>query len=669
MRAKLRITFAPLLADSPKYRPEIDGLRAIAILPVLFYHAGLPAFSGGYVGVDIFFVISGYLITSIVAKDIALGRFSFAAFYERRIRRIFPALFFVLFVCAAAAAVFFPPRDFRDFGESLVAMTFFVSNLFFWRTASPTGYFDDTSQSQVLLHTWTLSVEEQFYIFLPIGLALVNRWAKQHLKVCLLTAVIASFSLSLWAIEHKPIAAFYLLPPRAWELLIGSLLAVGVLPAIGNRILRDAAGFAGLGLIAYAVFAFTKDSQFPGFRALAPCVGAWLIIYASQPGASWVKAILGVRPLAFIGVISYSLYLWHWPIIVFVKYFWVSSLTGTQTVQVIVLSLVMASVSFEFIESPFRRPNSVWTRWQILRFGSLASLGCAVLGLAITLSQGFPQRYDVRTQKLIAANTERKTQDWQLIHCGHWHKEVHSAEEAASCSIGGNLAKKILFWGDSHVEQLHSSVKRLYDAGSLNNHGVLFALAEACPPTEKMDRDVPDSHCDNFGHFAMLRAQQDDVDTVFIGFATWWDVIDLPFCAVVDGRCEGSLSRAEMERRLIDELSQHIQALKMLGKKVVVALPFPIYKRSIPDLQIHNAMFAWLDSTFRPLQIDSLGLRDRIRSTATAAGAVLFDPRESLCDDQACIYQRDNVSIYTDPSHIADSETGILDASLGAALR
>jgi hypothetical protein len=145
--------------------------------------------------------------------------------------------------------------------------------------------------------------------------------------------------------------------------------------------------------------------------------------------------------------------------------------------------------------------------------------------------------------------------------------------------------------------------------------------------------------------------------------------MDLPFCAVVDGRCEGSLPRAEMEWRLIDELSQHIHALKMLGKKVVVALPFPIYKHSIPDLQIHNAMFAWLGSTFRPLQIDSLGLRDRIRATATAAGAVLFDPRESLCDDRECIYQRDEVSIYTDPSHIAASETGILDADLGAALR
>ena len=153
MRANLRITLTPPLVNLSKYRPEIDGLRSVAILPVLFYHAGLPAFSGGFVGVDVFFVISGYLITSIITKDVALGRFSFVRFYERRIRRIFPALFFVLFVCTVAATFFFPPSDFRDFGKSLVAMTFFISNLFFWRTATASGYFDQTSNSQVLLHT------------------------------------------------------------------------------------------------------------------------------------------------------------------------------------------------------------------------------------------------------------------------------------------------------------------------------------------------------------------------------------------------------------------------------------------------------------------------------------------------------------------------------------
>jgi hypothetical protein len=373
--------------------------------------------------------------------------------------------------------------------------------------------------------------------------------------------------------------------------------------------------------------------------------------------------------LAFIGVISYSLYLWHWPIIVFLEYFWVHSLTGLQTVLVIFLSLSMAFVSFEFIERPFRRPNSAWTKWQILRLGGSASLACAALGLAIGISLGFPQRYDVRTQEVLAANTKRKTQDWQLPLCGHWHREVHSPEEAASCSLGPNLAKKILFWGDSHVEQLHSSIKRLYDKGALNNHGVLFALAEGCPPTESMNRDVPDSHCDNFGHFVMLRAQREDVDTVFIGFATWWDVQDLPICAVVDGRCEDPLPRAEMERRLIDELSQHIHALKMLGKKVIVALPFPIYEHSIPDLEIHNAMFAWLGSTIRAHEIDTPSLRNRIHGAAVAAGAVLFDPRQSLCDDQTCTYQRGDVSIYTDPSHIADGETGILDENLAAVLR
>jgi len=668
-RGDLRIASQPLLSSLPKYRPEIDGLRAIAILPVVFYHSGLSLFSGGYVGVDIFFVISGYLITSIVAKDIALGRFSFAAFYERRIRRIFPALFFVLFFCAVTAAFLFPPSDLREFGKSLVATTFFVSNMFFWRTASPNGYFDGASDTQVLLHTWTLSVEEQFYIFLPIGLVLINRWAKTHLKACLLITLTASFSLSIWAIEYRPIAAFYLLPPRAWELLIGSLLAIRAVPAIPSPGLRRAAGFIGLGLITYAVFAFNKDTPFPGFRALAPCVGAWLIIYTCETGVSRLQAILSFRPLVFIGAISYSLYLWHWPLIVLTKYFVFGNVTYLQTTLVILVSLIMAFVSFEFIESPFRRPSSVVTRRRVIRLGALASLVCAVLGLAIYMDDGFPQRYDLRTQEVIAANTERKTEHGGMAGCTHWHKEIRSMDEVTGCLIGKRSAKQILFWGDSHVEQLQLSIRRLYDEGVLKNHGIIFALADGCIPSERMNINQLNFYCDRFARFVMQRAQQDDVDTVYMGFSTWWDLRDGAVCAVVDGRCEGKLPRVEVERRFVDELTRHILTLKMHGKKVIVALPFPYYDRSIPDVEIRNAMFAWLGTRYWPLEIDSSVFRDQIRAAAISAGAVLFDPRESLCVARECIYQKGDVSIYADQSHIAVSQTGILDAGLRAALR
>jgi peptidoglycan/LPS O-acetylase OafA/YrhL len=188
------------VARTANYRPEIDGLRAIAILPVLFFHAGIEAFSGGFIGVDIFFVISGYLITRIVAGEIAAGRFTFARFYERRVRRIFPALFCVLIVSTATAAVIFPPSDFFNFAKSLLAITLFASNMFFWRMPAGNGYFDTHSNTQVLLHTWTLSVEEQFYIFLPITLVAIARWAPGRVRLILATAVIASFAFSIWAV-------------------------------------------------------------------------------------------------------------------------------------------------------------------------------------------------------------------------------------------------------------------------------------------------------------------------------------------------------------------------------------------------------------------------------------------------------------------------------------
>jgi peptidoglycan/LPS O-acetylase OafA/YrhL len=206
-----RITFQSKLARSGKYRPEIDGLRAIAVLPVLFFHAKVAGFPGGFVGVDIFYVISGYLITSIIAKDVTLGRFSYVSFYDRRIRRIFPALFAVVFFSVLAGSVLLAPKDFFAFGRSLIAMTFFVSNIFFKREGGIDGYFGRTSDSQPLLHTWTLSVEEQFYLFFPTALILLTRWAKRRTIECLWIVVIISFFVNVWATHYRPRSAFIFL--------------------------------------------------------------------------------------------------------------------------------------------------------------------------------------------------------------------------------------------------------------------------------------------------------------------------------------------------------------------------------------------------------------------------------------------------------------------------
>ena len=660
----LDITFQSKLAKSQKYRAEIDGLRAIAILPVVLYHASVAGFSGGYVGVDIFFVISGYLITSIIARDIGRNRFSFVSFYERRMRRIFPALFTVIFFCLVAATILFAPKDFLEFGKSLMAMTVFISNIWFRRTIKTGGYFDQTSDMLPLLHTWTLSVEEQFYIFFPLGLFLLNRWAKGRDALCLLLVILLSLLVSVWGAKYKPEGTFYLLAPRSWEFLIGAFLAIEAIPALDNRALREAMGLVGLGLIAYAVFTFNAETHFPGLNALFPCLGACLIIYSSQNGASFVKTILSFRPLVFIGVISYSLYLWHWPIIVFSKYFAAGKLSNMDTARALIASLVMAFISFEFIETPFRGPNTTISRRQIFGLGVSASVISFILGFMIYNYEGFPQRYDERTRKLVLENYDRKNDWFDTQACANYRTKIHIISDVDFCEIGNKSTKKIMFWGDSHIEQLYPLIQNMYDKKELHNKGVIFAIGAGCPLTEHMNNVKKRFHCDLFSRFAMMRAERDDIDTVFIAFSTWWALGEGELCQVVDGHCHGKLSSDEEMRRFLDELAVHTHTLRMHGKHVIVALPFPLYDKSIPDLMIRNAVFSSFEGDVIPTETTLPGFRAKIALVAKKTGADIFDPRESLCNNQNCTYQLDGVSIYKDGSHIVSSQISILEPGL-----
>lgn len=662
----MRFTLQSTVARSDKYRPDIDGLRAIAVVPVILYHAKVAGFTGGFVGVDVFYVISGYLITSLIAKDILLGKFSFVSFYERRIRRIFPALFGVLFFCTLAAAVLFVPKDFIAFGKSMIAVTFFAGNEFFRHTGGSGGYFDRTAESQALLHTWSLSVEEQFYVFFPTSLLLLARWGKGRLTRYLFAIAAISFFLSIFAIRHRPLIAFYSLVPRAWELLLGALLAMKALPPLKERVSREIVGLAGLGLIACAVFLFTQETTFPGWRALLPCVGALLIIYAGGNGPSSVGAVLSLRPLVFVGVMSYSLYLWHWPIIVFSRYFSAGDLSGVETAAAIVLSFVAAFISFEFIERPFRGRSSPITKRQIFSLGFAASSLSIALGSAILLYHGFPGRYDEATRQLVLENVTRKN-DFEEV-CGNWKTDVRSMSDIDFCNFGIDRPKKIMFLGDSHVQQLYPLIKKLYEADELDDRGVVLAVENACVPAEHLNSIGKGYHCDAFTHFALMRAEAPDIDTVFIAFNTWFTVHRF-VCPSVDGSCVGKMSVEEARNRFLDELAEHIHELRKDGKHVIVSLPFPMYDKSIPDLEIRNAVFGGFGLKGVAKDITLPVMRDQLASVVQRAGADIFDPRESLCDKQNCIVQLNGVSIYKDDNHIAASQIGILGDDLKKALQ
>lgn len=313
------------MGSNLRYRADVDGLRAIAVSPVVLFHAGLQTFSGGYVGVDIFFVISGYLITSLLLKENRSRSFSIITFYDRRIRRIFPALFAVMLLSALAGGWLQTPADFQQFGQSVIATSLFSSNVFFWWKA---GYFDSASDVKPLLHTWSLGVEEQFYIFFPVLLFVLYRWYSERGKYLLVLLALFSFILSVYAVETRPSAAFYLAPTRAWELLLGSLLAFDLFPEFNSRILREVGSLFGFGFILFSVLTYSQNSAFPGLRALPPCAGAALIIHSGASGVSYIRNALSIRPIVFVGLISYSLYLWHWPLIVLYKQYSIEEFSG-----------------------------------------------------------------------------------------------------------------------------------------------------------------------------------------------------------------------------------------------------------------------------------------------------------------------------------------------------
>ncbi len=353
------------------HRREIDGLRAVAVLPVIFFHAGFSTFSGGFVGVDVFFVISGYLITSLIVAEKEAGTFSLTHFYERRARRILPALFLILLACIPFAWVFLFPSDMREFAQSLVAISTFSSNVLFSRQS---GYFYPDTPNKPLLHTWSLSVEEQYYLLFPLFIILAWRLGRRRTIVVLAAIGIASLCISEWQALFQPQNAFFLLPARGWELLLGGFAAFYLLgnsaPSIRQPLASQVLSLAGVIMIFTAVFSFNDQTVFPGLNALLPAIGALLVILFATPETLAGKVLASRAPVG-IGLISYSAYLWHQPLFAFARQILeeppLSLFYGLS-----VLALCLAYLSWKYVETPFRRLSG-FSRSQIFAFAGVGS--------------------------------------------------------------------------------------------------------------------------------------------------------------------------------------------------------------------------------------------------------------------------------------------------------
>jgi peptidoglycan/LPS O-acetylase OafA/YrhL len=422
---------------SIKYRPEIDGLRFFAVGPIVLFHATIPGLSGGYIGVDIFFVISGFLITSGLIKDIENNNFSIANFYERRMRRIFPALFACLIITTIISSFMLLPKELEQFPATLIGSVLFFSNIVFWRQS---GYFESAAEFKPLLHTWSLGVEEQFYIFAPLIFLITISYFKKNDKFIIAAIGLASFALCLILTPVAPAASFYLIPTRAWELLAGSMVSFGVFPRIKSHKINEGLAAFGLAMIVFAITSFDDTINFPGYAAAIPVLGASLIIaYSSN---TTVGKFLSWKPFVGIGLISYSLYLWHWPIIVFARDLGYMNGHMQFAILVIFAAIAIAYISWRFIETPFRNRKR-FDQKSIFKNSAVmgAVIVCSAFGLMIL--GGMPQRFSVDALRLASGETDISPERQKC------HSLGGNPDPANACVLGQGEADTLM-WADSH---------------------------------------------------------------------------------------------------------------------------------------------------------------------------------------------------------------------------
>ncbi len=591
------------------YRPDIDGLRAIAVLSVVAYHAGLGVAPGGYVGVDIFFVISGYVISTSLLSDLDRRRFSITGFYERRVRRIFPALFVTLAATWCVAAAMFLPSYLEDYGKSLAASALFGSNLYFWKTS---GYFANGAALRPLLHTWSLSVEEQFYIFAPLTLAFIHRFLARRWLLALAPLAAVSLALSILASHIGPTANFFLLPMRAWELVLGAMLSLRAPPPLPRAWMRQTFATAGAAMMLGPVFLYTDATPFPGVTALPPCLGAAMLIYvgAGAGPATAATRILARPPMVAIGLISYSLYLVHWPIVSFYTYASLRAPGPAAGVAIVAASLGLAYLSWRFVERPFRSPVFRPPRAALLGAGLAAMAAAAALGGVAMATHGFAQRYPE------AASADEPSAFGPRGPCFLDHDPDPRDWRLATCTLthGGPPA---LLWGDSYAAHYAAGIEAYADRIP---YSIIEYTAAGCPPVLAYSA-FNRPGCQTFNSRALEIIRRDRIRTVVLS-ARWVD----------------------LQRRGLEELTGTLQALRASGVSVYVIGQSPMFTI---DAHVIAARRGWTGGDAWPVSFKP----DLNRRLAAIVGPGFVDPMSQWCAGATCLYRDGRTLLIADEGH------------------
>ncbi|ACL03415.1 acyltransferase 3 [Desulfatibacillum aliphaticivorans] len=664
-----------------EYRREIDGMRAVAVMPVILFHAGLNLFQGGYVGVDIFFVISGYLITTIILNDLTKDNFSIVAFYDRRARRILPALFFITLACFPFAWMWLSPHYLEEFSQSVMAVASFCSNFLFY---SQSGYFDTAAELKPLLHTWSLAVEEQFYLFFPVFLFLLWKFARKILFGALLVVGVCSLFLAQWMAHHNPSAAFYLLPTRGWELAVGALLAYYFVFkkdqksfAESVKKLSGALAFVGLVLIGYAVFAYDRTTPFPGFHALAPTVGAALVIAFATP-SNTVGRLLGAKPLVGLGLISYSAYLWHYPLFVFARHRLLTEPSLNVFLGLAAASLILAYLSWKFIETPFRNKAKV-QRKTIFTFAGIGSVFLITAGFLGYFGYGWPTRMPEGLISALssAVNKGPLVDKWHIMGPGQPDDVRDSFKNVAPGKNDDNIMYLI---GDSHAGAIAEGLMQTLDN---SDYGFMYISYTACPPIENVYRpDKGDDHrCYEHNQDLYNYILENDQIKYVVLAARWTLYLEKERFDNGEGGVEygepGGLDVISDNRKIVSReedrksnleaaYQESIQKLLDAGKKVVIVYPIPEVGWSAPAYInkwafIHGAEAADLDKSVGSTDYQAFlernkGACEMLDSLGQHPNLYRVYPERIFCDTFVkgrCAVQSNGRIFYRDDNHLS----------------
>lgn len=616
------------------YRPDVDGLRAIAVLSVVAYHFDLPGLTAGYLGVDVFFVLSGYLITRIIWTEAQAQDFNLGRFYERRIRRILPALLVVLIATTMVAFVILLPSDLVGYGKSLLATLTFVANIYFWRD---TNYFAAAADLKPLLHMWSLGVEEQFYILFPLILVLLTRYAPRAvvwvLASLVLLSLVGNVAVNMTGMRST---AFYILPTRAWELGIGAVVAVLPSRVVPGLRIAPSVALVGLGALLVGIFLGGFWSG-PIPAAVLAVVGTALVIWAGTVGATPASRILSLRPVLFFGRISYSLYLWHWPIVVLSTYWLVRDLTFLEKVALFAIMVGVATLSLRFVENPARSQDLPFRRLGVW-IGAVTAL-LAVAALCLIVMRGLPGRLpDDAAQINASVGTNYRCALSEMFPFGG----------SRACRLhlpSGDLADAtIVLYGNSHA-QMYAPIFR--DIGTETGHPTILVPMNACLPTPSVNINAGCAALAARNLDAILTLSK--VDRVVIAFN--WDIESR-------GLIEASGRPVEFAMGLSAGLNDLLDRIEAVGKTPVLIGPIPVPGYDIAS-ELSRAM-----AFDRPVTIrleEPLGKFEERHAAvsgllAAQMGERFLEPHLALCDDQKCRWVIEGRSVFSDSNHIAQAE-------------